>query len=63
MDARLATQPETGGDPVSVVWWWTPDCGFLHMETDPVYISTVCPDGLSGLRDLWHAEPDEGASG
>lgn len=27
--------------------WWTPDCGYLHVETDPTVISTHCPDGVT----------------
>lgn len=32
-------------NPVSVDVWWTPDCGHLHYEKDPVTIPAHCPDG------------------
>lgn len=28
---------------VDVVVWWTPRCGFLHVETNPKSISAHCP--------------------
>lgn len=37
----------SGNDnPVSVTVWWTPDCGYLHVETDPVTVPVHCPDGV-----------------
>ncbi len=31
-------------NPGSVTWWWTPDCGYLHLETDPVLLDLIhCP--------------------
>lgn len=38
-----------GGSDVVVSW--TPDCGALHVETNPRQISNVCPDGLSGWSE------------
>ncbi len=34
--------------------WWRPDCGYLHLERDPVGIGMACPDGV---------HPDEGGEG
>jgi len=34
-------------NPVSVIVWWTPDCGYLHVETDPLTISVHCPDDVA----------------
>jgi hypothetical protein len=36
-----------------VTVWWTPDCGYLHVETDPLSIGLVCPDGV-------HSDPGWG---
>ena len=37
----------------SVTWWWTPDCGYLHVENDPVSVDLFhCPDGV-------HPDDDE----
>ena len=33
-------------NPVSVTVWWTPDCGYLHCETDPATIPFQCPEGV-----------------
>lgn len=33
-------------NPLTVIVWWTPDCGFLHVETNPVCIGSECPDGV-----------------
>ncbi|HEY7822982.1 MAG TPA: hypothetical protein VIG24_09125 [Acidimicrobiia bacterium] len=39
------------GNPTSVTVWWTPDCGALHIEPDPVVVSMECPDGLTGWSE------------
>lgn len=35
------------GNDVSVTVWWTPDCGYLHVETDPLSIGVHCPDDVA----------------
>lgn len=36
---------------ISVTVWWTPDCGAMHIEENPVVIGPVCPDGLTGFAN------------
>lgn len=47
-DAYSARSGNPGGRGVIV--WWTPDCGYLHVETDPLAIALVCPDGVRPPR-------------
>ena len=50
----MNTEPTTSdlcGNPISVIVWWTPDCGHLHVETDPPYIYSECPDGKDPYED------------
>ena len=36
----------------SVTWWWTPDCGYFHVETDPVSVDLFhCPVHLTRPGD------------
>jgi hypothetical protein len=39
------------GDDVTIWVWWTPQCGAMHVDKNPVSIFWVCPDGLKA--DWW----------
>jgi hypothetical protein len=41
---------------VSVTVWWTPACGAMHVEENPVSIGPECPDGLKA--DWWQTDAD-----
>lgn len=45
---------QTSGDSIAVDVWWVPDCGYMHVERNPVSLPWHCPDGLTGL----HARDD-----
>lgn len=35
------------GDGLIVQWWWTPDCGYLHLEEGVGMTMTLtCPEGV-----------------
>lgn len=37
---------ETTGADVTVTVWWTPPCGYLHVERNPTALHLDrCPDG------------------
>lgn len=32
------------GDNLTVYWWWTPDCGAIHTDVNPVILDLAhCP--------------------
>lgn len=34
------------GNDLQIDVWWTPDCGYLHLERNPKAIGFHCPDGV-----------------
>ena len=39
------------GNDVIVTVAWTPDCGALHIEDNPIWVGLTCPDGFG---PDWH---------